>query len=176
MNPFDVKKELESMTVLCDSREQDTERARRRLHRIGVPIERTKLDFGDYSVRCNALDLRSHVAIERKMDLGELAQCYCGGRKRFTSEFERAKTAGAKLYLLVENGDLNALYRAKYRSRMKPQSFSASLFAWLARYNCQVVFCSEEFSGAVIHEILYRELKERLEAMPDEETQTDLYP
>ena len=157
------------MTVLCDTREQDTERARRRLHRIGVPIERTKLNFGDYSVRCNALDLRDKVAIERKMNLDELAQCYGQSRKRFTSEFERAKQADAKLYLLIENGDLSALYKGKYRSRMNPKAFCASVFAWLSRYNCQLIFCSEEISGDVIHEILYRELKERLEVMPDEE-------
>jgi ERCC4-type nuclease len=165
MNPFDVKKELATMTVLCDTREQDTPRARQRLHRIGVPIERTALSFGDYSVRCNALDLRDQVAIERKMDLSELAQCYCHGRKRFTNEFERARAAGAKLYLLVENGSLDAAYRGKYRSRVTPASFTASMLAWLARYNCQLLFCSEETSGQLIHDILYRELKERLEAI-----------
>ena len=63
MNPFDVAAALKTMTVLVDTREQDTTRARVRLRRIGVPVEREKLDCGDYSVRCSALSLKGKVAI-----------------------------------------------------------------------------------------------------------------
>ena len=169
MDHFSVKRHLTTMSVLCDTREQITPRSSRRLKQIGVPIERVALSFGDYSARCDALDLRSSVAIERKMDLSELARCYCQERKRFIREFERAKEAGAKLYLLVENGSLDEAYSGHYRARVHPSSLTASMLAWLARYDCQLLFCKEENSGQVIHDVLYRELKERLEAMPDEE-------
>lgn len=169
MDHFAVKRHLATMSVLCDTREQPTQRSARRLKQIGVPIERVALSFGDYSVRCDALDLRDMVSIERKMDLSELARCYCQDRKRFIREFERAKEAGAKLYLLVENGSLDEAYSGHYRARVHPKSLTASMLAWLARYNCQILFCSAENSGQVIHDVLYRELKERLEAMPDEE-------
>ncbi len=46
---------------------------------------------------------------------------------------------------------------------MKPQALVASLTAWLARYNCQLIFCKSETTGKLIKELLYRELKERLE-------------
>jgi hypothetical protein len=46
----------------------------------------------------------------------------------------------------------------------------------LARYNCQIIFCSADISGIISHDILNREMKERLEVIPDEETQTDLHP
>lgn len=169
MDHFAVKRHLATMSVLCDTREQQTPRSARRLRQIGVPIERVALSFGDYSAKCDMLDLRSSVAIERKMDLSELARCYCQERKRFIREFERAKEAGAKLYLLVENGSLDEAYSGHYRARVHPSSLTASMLAWLARYNCQLLFCKEENSGQVIHDVLYRELKERLEAMPDEE-------
>ena len=169
MDHFAVKRHLATMAVLCDTREQPTPRSARRLRQIGVPIERVALSFGDYSAKCDMLDLRSSVAIERKMDLSELARCYCQERKRFIREFERAKEAGAKLYLLVENGSLDEAYSGHYRARVHPSSLTASMLAWLARYNCQLLFCKEENSGQVIHDVLYRELKERLEAMPDEE-------
>lgn len=168
MDHFAVKRYLATMSVLCDTREQMTPRSARRLKQIGVPIERVALSFGDYSARCDALDLRSSVAIERKMDLSELARCYCQDRKRFIREFERAKEAGAKLYLLVENGSLDEAYSGHYRARVHPKSLTASMLAWLARYNCQILFCSAENSGHVIHDVLYRELKERLEEMPDD--------
>ena len=168
MNPFEVNAALKSMVILWDTREQQTPRARKRLEQIQVPIERVALPFGDYSAKCNALDLRDSVAIERKMDLTELAHCYCQDRKRFTREFERAKESGAKLYLLIENGSLDDAYSGHYRARVHPASLTASILAWLARYDCQILFCNANNTGKVVHDVLYRELKERLEEMPDE--------
>lgn len=168
MNPFEVNAALKSMVILWDTREQQTPRARKRLEQIQAPIERVALSFGDYSAKCDALDLRDSVAIERKMDLTELAHCYCQDRKRFTREFERAKESGAKLYLLIENGSLDDAYSGHYRARVHPASLTASMLAWLARYDCQILFCSANNTGKVVHDILYRELKERLEEMPDE--------
>lgn len=163
MTPFEVQAQLENMVVLVDTREQDTTSFRRRLREIGCSHERKKLDFGDYSARCDCLDLSNKVTIERKMSFDELCNCFCQGRKRFVKEFERAKQAGAKVYLLVENGSWEKAYNGEYRSQMDSKAFIASMTAWLARYNCQIVFCESRTSGKLIKEILYRELKERLE-------------
>lgn len=140
---------------------------------MGLPHVREKLAFGDYSIKCQhpggqETTLKDAVAIERKMGFSELATCYCTERARFTREFERAKEAGARLYLLVEDASWEKAYSGDYRSRMSPHSFVASILAWLARYDCRLIFCRQETSGKLIRDILYRELKERLEAMPDE--------
>lgn len=169
MHPVEIKNALESMVILVDTREQDTPRLRARLRQMGLPWERHKLDFGDYSAKCSDLDLADKVAVERKMDLDELCNCYCRERKRFEREFERAKTCGAKLYLLVEDATWEEAYSGQYRSRMKPESLVASMQAWLARYDCQILFCRPATSGRLIRDILYREMKERLEALPDEQ-------
>lgn len=168
MNPFEVSRALKSLTLIVDTREQDTDRLRRRIRQTGLSFVRQKLDFGDYSAKTTLdngteFDISSSVSIERKMNLDELCACYCKGRKRFTREFERAKSAGAKVYLLIENANWEKAYSGSYRSKMSPQALTASLFAWLARYNCQIIFCKEEISGKIIREILYREMKERLE-------------
>lgn len=163
MHPVEVKSALESMVCLVDTREQDTPRLRARLKDMGCQWERKKLDFGDYSVKCDILDLSGNVTVERKMDLDELCNCYCKDRKRFEREFERAKQSGAKVYLLVEDGSWEDAYSGKYRSRMSPESLVASIQAWLARYNCQVIFCQPQTTGRLIRDILYRELKEALE-------------
>lgn len=167
MHPVEVNSQLEHMVCLVDTREQDTARARKRLKSIGIRIERVALPFGDYSARCDALDLRDSVSIERKMSLDEIAHCYCQDRGRFEREFERAKAANAKVYLLVEDGSWEKAFAGSYRSRMQPKALVASMTAWLARYNCQLLFCEEETSGFLIREILYREMKERLEALSD---------
>lgn len=173
MDHFEVKRALASMVILVDTREQDTPRLRKRLRAMDCPIERHKLEFGDYSARCTLpdgreLDLSDICAVERKMSLDEICACYCDGRPRFTREFERAKKAGAKVYLLIEGASWEKAYAGFYRSRMNPDSLVASLTAWLTRYNCPILFCEPETSGRLIRDLLYRELKERLEKMTDE--------
>lgn len=173
MDHFSVNSALKTMGVYVDTREQDTIRARKRLESIGLPIQRKALPFGDYSAFCTlpngeAFSLENRVVIERKMSLDEIAACYTRERPRFEREFDRAKNVGAKVYLLIENGSWEKVYAGSYRSRVKPEALTASLLAWLSRYNCQLLLCCEETSGKLIHDVLYRELKEGLEAMPDE--------
>lgn len=171
MTTPEVLTALEGMVCLVDSREQQTKSLERRLHMIGVPHERKKLDCGDYSAKFPLPSgewIQVSSAVERKMSLDELANCYCQQRGRFQREFERAKASGTKLYLLVENATWESLYAGNYRSKMNPKSFTASLLAWLARYDCQIIFCRAELSGKLIHDILYREGKEMLERMVDE--------
>lgn len=168
MDHFDVEAALDTMIILVDTREQDTPQLRGRLKAMRAPYKREKLDFGDYSARCvlpsgEIFDLSGRVAVERKMSFDELCACYCRGRTRFTKEFERARDTKAKIYLLVENASWEKAYRGDYRSRMSPESFIASLTAWLARYQCQLIFCSPSTSGRLIRDLLFREMKERLE-------------
>lgn len=176
MHPVEIKAALNTAVILCDTREQPTERFKRRMEEIGLPYRRQKLDFGDYSIACllddgTELDLSRSVSIERKMSLDEICSCFCQSRSRFEREFLRAKEAGAKIYLLIENGSWEKAYSGYYSSRMTPASFIASLTAWLARYNCQIIFCEPETTGKLIRELLYRELKERLEVSTWPETE-----
>ena len=97
------------------------------------------------------------------MDLDELAGCFTRERARFRREFERARDAGARVYLFVENATWENLVNGKYRSKFAPAAFEASLLAWQARYGFSLIFCKEETSGRLIKNILFRELKERLE-------------
>ena len=167
MNPVDIKSVLEKAVLLVDTREQDTPALHRRLERIGLPHRREKLFSGDYSIASEIdgaeITLSQTVAIERKMSLDELAMCFGTDRQRFVKEFDRAKDSGMRLYLLVENASYENLYNHKYRSKLNPNAFIASLFAWMARYDCKVIFCKEETAPRIIHDVLYRELKERLE-------------
>lgn len=168
MTPSEVQAALDGMVCLVDNREQDTPRLRARLEIMGCKYERVSLNFGDYSARFplpdgKELNLKDRVVIERKMDFGELTMCYCQSRPRFIREFERAQTAGAKVYLLVEGATWENAYNGKYRSQMQPQALIASILAWCARYRCIPLFCKAETSGRLIHDVLYREGKEILE-------------
>lgn len=173
MDIFEIKYALEHITILVDTREQNTPKLRKRLKAMNYPNERKKLNFGDYSAKCSLsdgteIDFSNQICIERKMSLDEIASCFCTERKRFTKEFERAKQAKAKLYLLIEDASWEKAYSGVYRSKMRPTAFTASMQAWLARYNCQLIFCEPETSGKLIADILYREIKERLENCQNE--------
>lgn len=172
MNHFERDEVLETFSILCDTREQQTEYSRRRYKAFGVPYTRAKLDYGDYAAQC-IIDgkpmhdirqsIKAPVVIERKMNLDELAQCFTHSRDRFEREFKRAKKAKAKVYLLVEDANWENLIAGKYRSRMHPAAFLASILAWQVRYDLRVIFCKKETSGRMIKEILFRELKEELD-------------
>lgn len=168
MNNFEIERSLESIRLLVDTREQPTERYERRIEQIGLPHERRKLNYGDYSCECtlpdgSTLDFSNKVVIERKMSLDEICLCYGKERKRFEREFERAKQDGCKVYLLIEGGNWEKSYGGKYRSLLNPSALTASLNAFRARYGMQLDFCKEETTGKLIHDILYRELKEYLQ-------------
>lgn len=170
MHPVDLCTSLESVVILVDSREQATKQAEQRYSDFGYPWRRTKLEFGDYSAEFilpddTAYRLTEKVCIERKMSIDELCGCYTHDRERFTREFERAKAAGAKIYLLIEGASWEKIYASKYRSRMHSTALIASMLTWLARYNCQLIMCKPETSGKLISNILYREGKEILEKL-----------
>ena len=167
MHGFEIDTALKTLTVLVDTREQPTPRLKKRIKDMGIPAVRCKLDIGDYSAKVMLSDgteygLEKAVCVERKMNIDELCSCFCRERARFTREFERAKKAGAKIYLLVEGASWEKIYRHNYMSLMTPNALAASITAWLTRYNCVLIFCQPETSGRLIKEILYREMKERL--------------
>jgi ERCC4-type nuclease len=172
MNSRDIKAALETFTIIVDSREQETPRLVRRLNQMECPHIRRKLDFGDYSAKVELpfggeFSLEQFVCVERKMNYSELCSCFKNtekvkNRERFAREFERAKAAGAKLYLLIEGATWEKAYNGDYRSQMTPKSLIASMTTWMARYPCEIIMCHADTSGKLIKEILYREMKEKL--------------
>lgn len=124
-SPFALEKALSSLTLAGGHKGTGHPCPAGALRSCGLPHRREKLDFGDYS--CAYVDqdgeeqsLAGVVAIERKMSLDELCLCFGKDRPRFEREFQRAKEAGARLYLLVEDASWEDVLHGRYRSRMKP--------------------------------------------------------
>ena len=163
---------LDTFQILVDNREQTTPKAVERYKSFGVPYKRATLNYGDYcgQITINDSDIydtaqavRPACVIERKMSLDELAMCFTRGRDRFRREMERAASNNSTVYLLVENATYEGIIKHRYRSRYNPPAFLASLTAWTVRYNLRPIFCKADTSGQLIKEILYRDMKERLE-------------
>lgn len=173
MNNFEIDDCLRSMQIIVDSNEQPSKRAEKRYKSFGCPYIRQKIDYGDYTYNFMLPNgkwlyepnkrVLPPVSIERKADLVELSQCFCQSRKRFEREFERAAQNNASMYLLVEDATWENLINGRYATKYNPKAYFASITAWQARYGIKTIFCKSETSGTIIREILYRELKERLE-------------
>lgn len=169
MTPFEIRDSLSNMTILVDTREQDTIALHKRLNAMQCPHKRKKLDSGDYSCECTLSNhklysLADKVVIERKMSADEICSNFTRGRERFVREFDRLKSAGGKPYLLIENTSWDDIFAGNYRSQLKPQALVASLKAWEARYGTHILFCTSQLTGQLIYKTLYYELKERLES------------
>ena len=163
---------LNTFQILVDNREQATPKAVERYKSFGVPYKRATLNYGDYcgiitlndsDIYDTAHSVKASCVIERKMSLDELAMCFTRGRDRFRREMERAASNNSTVYLLVENATYEGIIKHRYRSRFSPSAFLASLTAWTVRYNLRPIFCKADTSGQLIKEILYRDMKERLE-------------
>ena len=194
MSPFEIDECLKSMTILVDSRERPTgKQSERRYKQFECSWQRATLDYGDYTYNfilptgfplfANSGRIQPDVVIERKMSLDELAGNFCERlkdspdarawnlshkdrqiRNRFEYEFIKAQENHAKVYLLVEDATYENLYTGKYRTKMNKKSFVGSLWSFCARYQITLVFCKSETSGKIIHDILYYELRKRLES------------
>ena len=166
---------LKQMGILADTREQKWEHIRWALDNAGCPVERGKLDQGDYTafVPMSAFpgfqdvegtySLQDEVVVERKANLDEIAGNFTTGRDRFEREFIRAKSKGIKVFLLIENASWADILSHNYRSQLSPKSLMGSLLSWQAKYNVSIVFCRPEETGRILYSTLYYWLKARLE-------------
>lgn len=166
---------LKNMGILVDTREQVWRHVERSLASIKCPIERGKLDQGDYTafVPTSAFpgwenvpginSLQDEIVIERKANLDEIAGNFTTGRERFEREFIRAKAHGVKVFLLIENASWADVFSHNYRSQLDPKSLYGSLLSWQAKYNITIQFCRPEETGKIIYGILHYWLKSKVE-------------
>ena len=167
MTYTEITQVLKSMVIIVDDREKDTPLLHQRLSSFPCAYMRQRLDFGDYSAEVTLpngekFSLEDKVTVERKADISEICGNFTTNRDRFAKEFERAKAAGAKVYILIENGSWEKINRGAYRSKMTPASLLGSLTTWLARYNCQILFCESATTSWLVHAVLLHEMREAL--------------
>lgn len=167
MTPKEMENILNTMFLLVDTREQPTEQYYKRLDSVGIPYRRQKLDFGDYSCGYCGRDgfevlLDKEIVIERKMNLDEICGNFTKGRDRFSREFERAAKSGAKVHLIVENGNYEKIIGGKYRSKLNSNSLLSSVMAFSDRYDISVHFCKPETTPLLMRKIFYHHIRNTL--------------
>lgn len=131
----------------------------------GIVHESTKLLFGDY------MDWnRPGIVVDRKQNIAELAKNCTSEHVRFRDELERAKKAGAKLIILVEqdrykDGNRWVMVRelsdlilwSSPHTTIRGEKVYRVLASWCAKYDLEVMFCNKKSTGKRILEIIYGE-------------------
>ena len=174
MEGHEIQSCLDSMKILVDSAEQPTDEYRKRCDSFGVPYERRNLSYADYTydfllpsgkwLHDKQSVVRGQAVIERKMSLRELSGNLCQNWERFCREFDRAKANGASVYLLVEDASWMKIITGKYGTKFNSKAYLHRLLKLITLYQIKPIFVHKELSGQMIYEILYRELKTRLES------------
>lgn len=126
--------------------------------RQGVNCFVSKLYVGDY---CNVE--RPLVLIDRKQDVNEIAQNAVAGNARFKAELERMKCIGAKMYILIEQDQIDGkkieslediiLWENKY-GEVQGERIYRILKCWENKYDIKFVFCKKADTGKKIIELL----------------------
>lgn len=149
------------LTIQVDSREK-AKAIKRILETFdsgGVKYYISKLWVGDYM----SLD-NPRLIIDRKQNLGELANNLGQGHETFKNELVRAQEMGIKLIFLIEHSpniksieDVSAWKNP--RLRVSPYAMRGSAMAKTMRtmeekYGCKFMFCSKTQTGKRIIELL----------------------
>lgn len=151
------------MHLLIDSNQKQGQHKLKHEHfeAVGVVSYRLRLPFGDYA-------LAPSIVVDTKADIYELANNIDVEHDRFRAECIRARDAGCRLIILVENRDnvqcLADLERwtesdAHFRMRRGKQRISGKRLARACatmheRYGVEFMFCTPEQAGPLIIELL----------------------
>ena len=157
----ELKEELSKLTIICDTREQDTHCEEWfKAHKVKTIVR--KLDTGDYSATLGDMSMEREITIERKRGIDEICGNFTAERERFEREFIRAKAYGTKVHLIIENASWSDIFLGNYRSKLPSKSLVGSLLSWMVRFNVSVTFCKPEETARIIYGIFYYYTREKL--------------
>ena len=151
--------------LIIDSREKPKaiQNILRTFDAEGVQWEKSKLLFGDY------MDFsRPQIVVDRKQNIAELAKNCTVDHERFKRELERAKKAGSRLIILVEQNrykdrgkwihveDITDLMLwSSPHTTIRGEKVFRILSSWCAKYPIEVRFCDKRQTGKEILRIIY---------------------
>ncbi len=131
--PIDKKTFLKTVTVVCDTAEQENKHILKKFDEFGVKYIHKHLDFGDYSFTTSEKvkdgtkerDFTLNCVIERKANVDELYNNVVQDRERIESEFNEANKLSNDFILLIENcatmDELKGYTLKDWQLRISPQ-------------------------------------------------------
>lgn len=165
----ELKKLLDTLTIVVDTRENVNDHILRYLHEKKIPHVNKKLDTGDYSAMIPKnpelgimRDIYLDACLERKNSVDEITgNLQKDTRKAFENELIRSKD---KPFVLIceDLEGYEKILRGDYRSRYDPKALLGTLKTFEARYGFNIVFMDKKFSGNYIYHHFYYYAREYL--------------
>lgn len=171
---------LKNICIVIDTQEKEFKHISDFFDKKKIKYKKQKLETADYSAYIESneetipigitKDLYFHdlILIERKASLEEISGNLTNkkgtmSRQRLEREFFRAQKIGAKIVLIIENGNgLEDIIKGNYNTEYNNVSFYASLKAFEARFNLSVKFLDKSLSGMEIYNTIKYYIREEL--------------
>lgn len=151
------------MVIFEDTRNKPEKNAhiRKQLEAMGYKVERTKIYCGDYTFPTN-----QSICVDTKKDMNEIEGNLIHDHERFKAECIRAKEAGIKLVILIQDPKLKVLGDVftwfNVRTKWSPKAVTGRQLAKMMytmqdRYGVEFQFTAKSNVGKRIIEILRSE-------------------
>ncbi|MGE7545051.1 ERCC4 domain-containing protein [Sporosarcina newyorkensis] len=167
----EIKEIMKSMTIVIDTRENVNGHIVDYLKQKAIPMRIQKLDTGDYGALIPAnpelgitRDIYFNGRVERKAHMDEIT----GNLQKDTQtafENELIRSKDIPFTLIVE--DLNGyekMLKGDYRSKYDPLALLGRLNTFKAKYNFEIVYLDQKFSGNWIYHHFYYQLRHYLKS------------
>lgn len=165
----ELKKLLDTLTIVVDTRENVNDHILRYLHEKKIPHVNKKLDTGDYSAMIPKnpelgimRDIYLEAFVERKNSVNEITgNLQKDTRKAFENELIRSQ-GKSFLFICEELDGYKKIVTGDYRSRYNPKALLGTLLSFQIRYGFRIEYIDKKFSGNYIYHHLYHYAREYL--------------
>lgn len=148
------------MIIFEDTRNKPEKNAhiREQLESLGYTVKRTKIYCGDYTFPIN-----QSICIDTKKDMHEVESNLIHDHERFKAECIRAKEAGIKLVILIQDSKLKQLsdvfgwfnVRSKWSKKaVTGRQLAKIMYTMASRYGVEWQFTTKQNCGKRIVELL----------------------
>lgn len=158
----ELKKALDSLVVVVDSREQDNKHILDFFNSKGISYKKVKNDFGDYTamIPAGTIDMFTSdiyfdrdIAIERKNSIDEIAGNLKEDAARLKKELAHMNMYEIKYFFFVEDKDYHTnLRNGNFRSQYDPFTLMQRIKKGIeAEYNTVIVPVDKKCMGSEIY-------------------------
>ena len=158
----EMKKILDNMVVIVDSREQNNQHIIEFFNKKNIPYKTIKNDFGDYTAMLPAGTLTGFtsdiyfdrdIAIERKNSIDEIAGNLKEYAARIKKELAHMNKYDIKYFFFVEDKNFHEnLRNGNFRSQYDPFTLMQRIKKGIeAEYNTVIVPIDKKFIGSEIY-------------------------
>ena len=165
----EIEEILKTLTIVMDTREKQSGHISEYLHKKDIPLKIKKINHGDYGCMIPAneqyginRDVYLDSFVERKAHIDEITgNLQKDTRQAFENELIRAQNS--RFVLIVEDLEgYSKMIKGEYRSRYNPLALLGTLNTFKAKYNFEIVYLDQKFSGNWIYHHFYYQAKHYL--------------